>query len=166
MGLPLAPVFALGFGLGSVTGCKAKESEPVAVARAFAETARRGDVEGMLALIEAAGARAARGHGRDRQRSGRRSASIEPNEMLQIVGVDRTIAVAGATLIDETDQLAHVELTMTDGRNLRLELVWEPATVADAAAGREARASGWKVRIPLPSAGSLEPGLVAPQPDA
>jgi len=92
------------------------------------------------------------------QVGGRRS--IEPNEMLQIVGVDRTVAVAKAELIDDDGEVAHVELLMTDGESVRLELVWEPAI--EAIGANQARAAGWKVRIPIPAAGGTR---VAP-PDA
>lgn len=164
-GLALTIVLGLGvsLGLGSASlGCKAKESEPVAVARAFAETARRGDVAGMLAVIEqpAVERLEAAAETASDQVGGRRA--IEPSEMLQIVGVDRTVAVAKAKLIDESDKLAHVELTMTDGRNVRLELVWEPAT--EASEDSAARAGGWKVRIPIP--GADERGPIPSQPDA
>lgn len=153
----LALALALTLGWASALGCKAKESEPVAVARAFAETVRRGDVDGMLAVVERPAVERLidAAETASDQVGGRRA--IEPSEMLQIVGVDRTIAVAKAELIDETDQLAHVELTMTDGRTLHLELVWEQPITGDD--DSEARPGGWKVRIPLPSAqpAALEP---------
>lgn len=160
----LTIMLGLGLGLGSVSACKAKESEPVAVARVFAETARRGDVAGMLAVIErpAVERLTDAAETASDQVGGRRS--IEPEEMLQIVGVDRTVAVAEATLIDENDAVAHVELTMTDGHSVRLELVWEPPITADDPdAGGQARPGGWKVRIPVPSAGA--PSFKS-QPDA
>lgn len=144
-------------------GCRAKESEPVSVARSFAETARRGDVDGMLALIERPAVERlelAAEQASD-QVGGRRG--IEASEMLQIVGVDRTVAVADAELLDENDERAHVELTMTDGRSVRLELVWEEALADDD--DNEARAGSWKVRIPLPSAEPPPQSPSAP-PDA
>lgn len=137
-------------GLGMLgTGCKSDEAEPVAVARAFAEAARRGDVNAMLAVIErpAVDQLALAAQVASDQVGGRRS--IEPGEMLQIVGVDRTIAVASAELVDEDGERAHVELTMTDGRTIRLELVWEQAIAGDD--DSPARAGGWKVRIPTPA---------------
>ena len=155
--LALGLVLALGF------GCQAKESEPVAVARAFAETARRGDIDGMLAVLERPAVERLEDAAETAsdQVGGRRA--IEPSEMLQIVGVDRTVAVASAELIDEDDQIAHVELTMTDGRTLRLELVWEQAIAGDPINPKqEARAGGWKVRIPVPAAGSLSPKFGPP----
>ena len=144
-------------------GCAAQESEPVAVARAFADSARRSDVQGMLALVERAAV--ARVHDAAEiasdQVGGRRS--IEAQEMLQIVGVDRTVAVAKAELLDDDGKTAHVELTMTDGRSVRLELVWE----ADGEAtepGDERAGGAWKVRLPLPSS---PPGVIqASPPDA
>lgn len=124
-----------------VLGCRAKESEPVAVARAFAESVRRGDVEAMLAVVERSAVERVQqaAETASDQVGGRRV--IEPSEMLQIVGSDRTLAVAGVELIDESETLAHVELTMTDGRNVRLELVREPTADDEGA---------WKVRIPIP----------------
>jgi len=162
MRLALALVLTLGLGLG--LACKAKESEPVAVARKFADTARRGDVEGMLAVVEYAAVErvAQAAEAASDQVGGRRA--IEPSEMLQIVGVDRTVAVAEAELIDEDGELAHVELTMTDGRRVRLELVWEQAIAGDE--HNEARAGGWKVRIPVPAIGATAIELPQGQPDA
>jgi hypothetical protein len=148
-------------------GCRSQESEPVSVARAFAETARRGDVDGMLAVVErpaverleAAAERASDHVG------GRRS--IDPAEMLQIVGVDRSVAVAEAELLDDDGQRAHVELTMTDGRTLRLELVFEQVEEpTEADADSPARAGGWKVRIPLPAIGTDELATGPVPPDA
>jgi hypothetical protein len=145
---------SLALGLASLFGglgvaCKSDEAEPVAVARAFAEAARRGDVDGMLAVIErpAVDQLALAAERASDQVGGRRS--IEPAEMLQIVGVDRTIAVASAELADDDGERAHVELTMTDGRTIRLELVWEQAIAGDD--DSPAREGGWKVRIPMPS---------------
>lgn len=164
----LALVLTLSLGLG--LGCKAKESEPVAVARMFAETARRGDVNGMLAVVERSAVErlVEAAETASDQVGGRRA--IEPNEMLQIVGVDRTVAVAGAELIDDDGEVAHVELTMTDGRHLRIELVWEQANsdaMDDAGdENNEARAGGWKVRIPVPAAGAPALELPDGQPDA
>lgn len=163
----LALVLTLGLGLSFA--CKAEESEPVAVARKFAETARRGDVEGMLAVVEHAAVErvADAAETASDQVGGRRA--IEPSEMLQIVGVDRTVAVAEAELLDENGELAHVELTMTDGRRVRLELVWEQANSHDMDAGdedSEARPGGWKVRIPVPAIGATALELPRGQPDA
>ncbi|MFO7565925.1 MAG: hypothetical protein R6X02_25000 [Enhygromyxa sp.] len=155
---PLALVLALGLGLTTLggLGCKAKESEPVAVARGFAEAVRRGDVKGMLAVVERSAVERLRDAAETAsdQVGGRRG--IEPSEMLQIVGVDRTLAVAEAALIEEGDDRAVVELTMTDGRSLRLELVWEPAPESET--DDEQGVGAWKVRIPVPraDAGRLE----------
>lgn len=138
-----------------VLGCARDESEPVAVARAYADAARRSDVPGMLAVlehdavteVEQAAERASD------QVGGRRA--IEPTEMLQIAGVDRTLAVAEAALVEQDDHSASVELVMTDGRTVIVHLVWEPS---------EAESGGaWKVRVPLPSA---KPSPVASPPDA
>lgn len=145
-------------------GCGPSESEPVAVARSFASAARRGDVDAMLAVVERPAVeqlRAAAEQASD-QVGGRRS--IEASEMLQIVGVDRTVAVAEAKLLDEDGQRAHVELTLTDGRTVRLELVWEQAIVGDD--DSPAQAGGWKVRIPLPATGSAPEPRPRLEPDA
>ncbi len=154
---------ALTLGSGAIA-CKAQESEPVAVARAFAETARRGDVEGMLAVVErpaVARLRDAAETASD-QVGGRRA--IEPHEMLQIVGVDRTTAVAAAELINDDGRTAQVELTMTDGRSVRLELVWEQGDAAADAA--DSSAGAWKVRVPLPTTNKPPPELGPRRPDA
>jgi hypothetical protein len=149
--------------LTAAPACGDDEAEPVAVAKRFAESARRGDVEAMMAVlerpaierIEQAAERASD------QVGGRRN--IEPSEMLQIVGVDRTVAVVDAELIDQDGRVAHVELTTTDGRNVRVELVWEPAEVEE---GGEAEGDegSWKVRVPLPPPASA--AKVPSTPDA
>ncbi|PRQ04535.1 hypothetical protein ENSA5_06590 [Enhygromyxa salina] len=141
-------------------GCRPNESEPVSVARTFAEAVRRGDVDGMLAVVEhpAVDHLELVAERAGDQVGGRRG--IEASEMLQIVGVDRTVAVADAELLEDDGERARVELTMTDGRTVRLELVWEQAI----AGGDDspARAGGWKVRIPLPSSPTLDADPLAP----
>lgn len=164
----LALVLALGSLLGGLgLACKADEAEPVAVARAFAEAARRGDVDAMLAVIErpAVDQLVLAAERASDQVGGRRS--IEPGEMLQIVGVDRTIAVASTELVDDDGERAHVELMMTDGRTIRLELVWEQAIAGDD--DSPARDGGWKVRIPTRSrspTGEPDDPLLPPDPGA
>lgn len=162
-----ALALALTMGSGGSVGlaCKPDEAEPVAVARAFAEAARRGDVDAMLAVIErpAVDRLAQAAERASDQVGGRRS--IEPAEMLQIVGVDRTVAVADAELLDTNLERAHVELTMTDGRTIRLELVWEQPIIDED--GNPTRTGGWKVRIPMPdTAADNEDPLDLAQPDA
>lgn len=159
----LALLLTVGLACGLGLACKANEAEPVAVARKFADTIRRGDVEGMLALVEHAAVERLvdAAETASDQVGGRRA--IEPSEMLQIVGVDRTVAVAEAELVEDNGELAQVELTMTDGRRVRLELVWEQAIAGDD--DSEGRPGGWKVRVPVPAVGaSLQPEVV--QPDA
>lgn len=138
-----------------LAACGRDESEPVAVARAYAEASRRSDVPALLAVIdhdavdelERAAERASD------QVGGRRA--IEATEMLQISGVDRTLAVAEAKLVEQTDLAAIVELTMTDGRTVPVHLVWEDD---------ESEAGGvWKVRVPRPT---VTPSPMASQPDA
>lgn len=151
----LALVSILGLG-----GCGADESEPVSVARRFAAIARRGDVAGMLDVVERpAVERVERAAGEASDQVGGRR-SIEASEMLQIVGVDRTVAVADSELIDDNGEIAHVELTMTDGSALRLELVWEQAIAGDE--DTPARPGGWKVRIPIPADGPRGQGAAPP----
>lgn len=155
--LALVLVGALG-----VLGCKDQEAEPVAVARAFADAARRGDVDAMLGVIEQPAVdhlRFAAERASD-QVGGRRS--IEPAEMLQIVSVDRTVAVAKAELIDDDGERAHVELTLTDDRVVRLELVWEQAIAGDGMS--PARAGGWKVRVPVPAIAPIPTPDPTPDP--
>lgn len=138
-----------------VLGCARDEGEPVAVARAYADAARRSDVPGMLAVIDHdAVAELERAAERASDQVGGRR-SIEATEMLQIAGVDRTLAVAEATLVEQDSETATVELIMTDGRTVIVHLVWEPS---------ESESGGaWKVRVPLPSAKSSP---VPSQPDA
>lgn len=145
-----------------VSGCGSQESEPVSVARIFANTVRRGDVAGMLAVIERPAVERVElaAEQASDQVGGRRG--IEPSEMLQIVGVDRTVAVAEAELLDDDGERAHVELTMTDGETVRLELVWEQAIAGDD--DSPARPGGWKVRIPLPRVAPEHP--LQTEPDA
>jgi len=147
----------------SMVACGRDESEPVAVARAYADAARRSDVPGMLAVIDhdaVAELQRAAERASD-QVGGRRS--IEATEMLQIAGVDRTLAVAEAKLVEQDSQTATVELVMTDGRTVVVHLVWEPSDTASSDPEAEP-AGAWKVRVPLPSA---QPSpLVASPPDA
>lgn len=159
-------VLALALLVSVGPACKPDEAEPVAVARAFADAARRGDVDAMLAVIErpAVDRLTLAAERASDQVGGRRS--IEPAEMLQIVGVDRTIAVASAEMVSLNLERADVELTMTDGRTIRLELVWEQPIVGDE--DTPARAGGWKVRIPMPdeSADVDDPLRSLAEPDA
>jgi hypothetical protein len=154
---------ALALTLSLPLACAKPESEPVAVARSFAAAARRGDVSGMMAVLERPAVEQleqAAERASD-QVGGRRN--IEPAEMLQIVGVDRTIAVAGAELLDQNEHLAHVELTTTDGRSIRLELVWEDAGQGSAETDAP-RLGSWKVRVPLPGPGAgVDAGPPSPE---
>jgi hypothetical protein len=154
-------VLLVGLALVLALGCARDESEPVAVARAYADAARRSDVPGMLAVIEHdAVAELERAAERASDQVGGRR-SIEATEMLQIAGVERTLAVAEATLVEQDSQTATVELIMTDGRTVIVHLVWEPSEVESESGG------AWKVRVPLPSANpSANPSPVASEPDA
>lgn len=135
--------------------CGRDESEPVAVARAYAEASRRSDVAALLAVIDHdAVSEVERAAERASDQVGGRRA-VEATEMLQISGVDRTLAVAEAKLVEQTELAAIVELTMTDGRTVPVHLVWEDD---------ESEAGGaWKVRVPRPSVAASP---VASQPDA
>jgi hypothetical protein len=138
-------------------GCGRDESEPVAVARAYADAARRSDVPAMMAVIDqAAVAELERAAERASDQVGGRRV-IESTEMLQITGVDRTLAVAEAKLVSQDDEAATVELIMTDGRTVVVHLVWEPSEVESESGG------AWKVRVPLPS---VKASPVASEPDA
>ena len=145
-----------------VPACRGKESEAVSVARTFAETARRGDVEGMMAVLERPAIERLEetAERASDQVGGRRS--IESSEMLQIVGVDRSVAVAEAELLDDDGSVAHVELTMTDGERIRLELVWE--TREGEGEDGDDGGGAWKVRIPLPRQTGPDDASVAPVP--
>ena len=129
-------------------GCSDQDEEPVKVARAFAEAMRRGDVEALVPLLERPAVERlelAAERASD-QVGGRRS--VEPTEVLQVVGVDRTIATAKAELIESDDKRARARLTGTDGETHVLELVYEgPADTED---GDDAVTGAWKVRVPLP----------------
>ncbi len=151
----LALVLAMsGVLLASSSGCRSDEAEPVAVARQFADAARRGDVEALMVVIERSAVEQLE-YAAERasdQVGGRRA--IEPAEMLQIVGVDRTLAVAEAQLVDEAGETATVELTLTDGRTIVVHLVWD------------SEAGAWKVRVPLPKPDAGTSSSVPSQPDA
>lgn len=137
-------------------GCGRDESEPVAVARAYADAARRSDVPALLAVIDhEAVAELERAAERASDQVGGRRA-IEATEMLQIAGVDRTLAVAEAKLVEQDSQTATVELVMTDGRTVVVHLVWEPSEVESESGG------AWKVRVPLPSAMTSESSKSSP----
>lgn len=148
----------LALALCSAPACSGPEADgPEAVARTFASTARRGDVEGMLAVVERSAVERVElaAERASDQVGGRRS--IDAAEMLQIVGVDRSVAVAEAAVLEQEPGRARVELTMTNSQTLQLQLVWEEPTREQQG---KVRAGGWKVRIPLP-----EPDA-APEPDA
>lgn len=149
-----------------VSACARKDAEPVAVAKQFAEASRRGDVEGMMAVLERpAVERLEQAAERASDQVGGRR-SIAPEEMLQIVGVDRTIAVVDAKLVDQTDTLAHVEMKTTDGKTVRIELIWETAqNDASPDEGESTSTGAWKVRVPLPSSPAA-PTTPSAQPDA
>jgi len=154
--------------LGSVgMACARQDAEPVTVAKRFAESARRGDVEAMMAVLERpAVARLERAAERASDQVGGRR-SIAAAEMLQIVGVDRSISITEATLVDQSEQLAHVDLGTTAGQTIRIELVWEPAEdPAEGEPQEDASEGSWKVRIPLPSLPPTSTSTALATPDA
>lgn len=119
----------------SVHGCS-EEPAPVKTAKEFLAAAQGNNVEALLDLVDAR-AVAFLQHSAERasdQIGGRRS--VEPEEMLQIVDVDRRFMVARAELVTQTDTTAQVRLVGAEGTAHVLELVLED--------------DGWRVRIPLP----------------
>ncbi len=132
--LGLAALLALAT---TMTGCGDDEPAAVTAARAFARAARVGDVEQILTMVDAqtlARVEQAAERASD-QVGGRRN--VEPEEMLQVVGVDPRFQVAEAELSQGDDERAVVRLTGADGTSHSLELVNENGS--------------WQVRLPLPA---------------
>jgi hypothetical protein len=119
----------------SAAGCN-EEPAPVKAAKAFAVAAQGNNVEALLELVDArtvAFLQQSAERASD-QIGGRRS--VESEEMLQIVDVDRRFMVAKAELVTQTEDTAQVRLVGADGTEHVLELVLEDES--------------WRVRIPLP----------------
>lgn len=135
---------ALGVALGvGLPGCGDEEPPAVSAARQFATAARAGDVEQVLALVDAptvAHVQQAAERASD-QVGGRRN--VELQEMLQVVDVDSHFQVGEAELVQGDDERAVVRLTGADGTSHSLELVNENGS--------------WRVHLPLPRAPMVEP---------
>lgn len=127
-----------------VSGCGDEEPAPVRAARQFASAARAGDVEEVLARVDAqtvARVRQAAQRASD-QVGGRRS--VELHEMLQVVDVDPRFQVKSAELVEGDEQRAVVRLVgAEEGTSHTLELIFEEGS--------------WRVHLPLPRGPMVEP---------
>jgi len=118
-----------------IAGCGQGDDAPVVAARAFASAAQRGDVRGLLELIERSAVErleAAAEQASD-QIGGRRSIGAE--EMLQIVEIDPTFQIARTERLDDDEEITRVKLVGADESEHVLVLVHEEGA--------------WRVRIPL-----------------
>ncbi len=123
-------------GLAGSTGCGDEEPAAVTAAKAFTRAARSGNVEQVLALVDAQTvARVGQAAERASDQVGGRRV-IEPVEMLQVVDVDPRFQIASAELSQGDDQQAVVRIEGADGTSHTLELVNEQGS--------------WRVRLPLP----------------
>jgi hypothetical protein len=124
-------------------GCGEEEPPPVQTARKFVHAVQAGEVEAVLALVDAE----AVGHvrhaadGASDQVGGRRS--IEPQEMLQVVDVDPYFQIKKAELVHGDDRQAQVRLRGADDTTRVLDLINEDGA--------------WRVRLPVPRAPMVEP---------
>lgn len=128
---------------GLALGCGDEEPAPVQAARQFAQAVRAGEVEEVLAMVDAptvAHVEQAAVRASD-QVGGRRS--VEPQEMLQVVDVDPHFQVDEAELVEGDAHQAVVRLTGADGTAHLLTLIQENGS--------------WKVHLPLPRAPMVEP---------
>jgi hypothetical protein len=132
--LALAAMLAVG-------GCK-EEPAPIKTAKEFAGAVQGNNIEAMLELVDA---RTVAFLEQSAERSsdqigGRRS--VEPQEMLQIVDIDRRFMIAKAELVSQTDTLAQVRLVGADGTEHMIDLVLEDES--------------WRVRLELPVIAATE----------
>jgi hypothetical protein len=119
-----------------VLGCGEDEPPPVQAARRFVHALQAGEVEKVLAMLDAeavdyvtqAAERASN------QVGGRRS--VEPQEMLQVVEIDPHFQVKAAELVEGDDRRALVRLHGADDTTRALDLVNENGK--------------WLVNLPLP----------------
>lgn len=112
-------------------------------AKAFANAARIGDVEQVLAMADAQTvARVQQAAERAGDQVGGRRV-IEPTEMMQVVDVDPRFQIAKAELSQGDEQRATVRLEGADGTSHVVELVNEEGA--------------WRVRLPLPRGPMGEP---------
>jgi hypothetical protein len=124
-------------------GCGEEEPAPVQTARRFVQAVQAGEVEQVLALVDAEAVAHVR-HAAERasdQVGGRRS--IEQQEMLQVVDVDPYFQIKQAELVQGDERQALVRLTGADDTARVLELINENGS--------------WRVNLPLPRAPMVEP---------
>lgn len=128
-------------------GCGEEEPAAVQAARRFAQAVRAGEVEQVLALLDAPTvAHVAQAAVRASDQVGGRR-NVEPQEMLQVVDVDPHFQVDEAELLLGDEQRAEVRLTGTDGTAHTLSLVNEDGS--------------WRVHLSLPRAPMVEMGEMA-----
>lgn len=127
-------------GLLGAASCEREDNAPLTAARQFAAAIQRGDVRGVIERMEGQAVErldAAAERAGD-QVGGRRS--IEPDEMIQVVGVDPTFQLAQVSLLERDEMTARVRLRGADGSEHILNLILEGGV--------------WKVRVPMPPIGS------------
>ena len=126
----------------SVSACGEEEPPAVTAARKFVQAVQTGEVEGVLAMLdaEAVGYVQRAAERASDQVGGRRS--IEPAEMLQVVDVDPHFQVQRAELVEGDERRALVRLHGADDSTRALDLVNEDGV--------------WKVNLPLPRASAME----------
>jgi hypothetical protein len=125
----------------AIVGCS-EDPAPVRTAKAFANAAQGNNIEAMLGLVDAntvAFLEQAAERASD-QIGGRRS--VAPQEMLQIVDIDRRFMVAKAELVAQTESAAQVRLVGADGSEHMLDLVLE--------------GDDWRVRLQPPHASATQ----------
>lgn len=125
-----------------VVGCSEEEPPPVQAARQFVQAVQAGEIEPVLALVDAeakAHVEQAAEQASD-QVGGRRS--IAPQEMLQVVDVDPYFQIKEAELVQGDDRQAQVRLTGADGATRVLDLINENGS--------------WRVNLPLPRAPMID----------
>ncbi len=135
-------VWALGLSAATL-GCGEEEPPPVSTAREFVQAVRAGEVEQVLALLDTPAVEyvAQAAERASDQVGGRRN--VEPQEMLQVVGVDPHFQVGEAEVVESDEKRAVVRLHGADGTSQSLELVNENGS--------------WRVHLPLPRAPMVEP---------
>lgn len=141
-GVGSACVLALALGV-LAPACGEEEPVQVQVARRFVQAVQSGEIEGVLALLDApAVAHVTQAAERASDQVGGRR-SVEPQEMLQVVDVDPHFQIDEAELVQGDAGRAVVRLRGADGTSRSLELVYEDGA--------------WRVHLPLPRAPMVEP---------
>ena len=124
-------------------GCGEDEPSPVDTVRKFASEARRSDTEDLIPLLERrvqSHLQAAAERASD-QVGGRRN--IEPEEVLQILDVDRRFQVDELELLEQTEKTARVQIRTTAGGEQVFDLVHQDGS--------------WRIRVPLPTTAAKDP---------